>query len=438
MKIKVYLSVFCAFLIVTSCKKVTNQIPNSVITATNFYQTATDADNTINACYDALQGNPANMEIWGDGRTDIFASTDRSNSAELQVVNGNVSSNSGYDSWSSLYAGINRCNSVLKHIPDITDAALASRKERILGEAYFLRGLFYFYLARTYENAPLILQPYEDLSGDFLPKNSDRATLFVQIEADFKAAESRVPDVPFSTNIENKGKTTKGAIHAAMADLYLWEKKYQQAADAANLVIGSSAGYTLVSGVNFATIFTAKNTTESIFEVEFNYSYLEGNSNSLSDTFLPLGGSYTAGNWRLQPSAALLAALPATDLRAPITYKNTGNVPAPYRDANKIYIAKYPGTLVGSAFYLDANLVVYRLAEVILFRAEALNELGQTAQAIILLNQIRTRAGLTGTTATTQADVRLAIERERFAELAYEGKRYYDLVRTGRYAAVTG
>ncbi|RYE16430.1 MAG: RagB/SusD family nutrient uptake outer membrane protein, partial [Sphingobacteriaceae bacterium] len=178
--------------------------------------------------------------------------------------------------------------------------------------------------------------------------------------------------------------------------------------------------------------------TESIFEVEFNYSYLEGNSNSLSDIFLPLGGSYTAGNWRLQPSAALLAALPATDLRSSITYKNTGAVPAPYRDANKIFIAKYPGTLVGSAFYLDANLVVYRLAEVILFRAEALNELGQTAQAIILLNQIRTRAGLTATTATTQANVRLAIERERFAELAYEGKRYYDLVRTGRYAAVTG
>ncbi|MBS1566986.1 MAG: RagB/SusD family nutrient uptake outer membrane protein, partial [Bacteroidetes bacterium] len=186
------------------------------------------------------------------------------------------------------------------------------------------------------------------------------------------------------------------------------------------------------------TIYTSKNTTESIFEVQYNFSYLEGNSNSTVDLFLPLGGTYTAGNWRYQPFAALIAALPATDLRSSATYKNTGAVPAPYRDANKTYIAKYQGTLSAGTLYQDANRIIYRLAEIILFRAEALNELGQTPAAITLLNQVRTRAGLAGTTATTQADVRLAIEQERFAELAYEGKRYYDLVRTGRYAAVTG
>jgi len=426
----------CCLLI--CCTKVTEQIPNSNITPTNFYKTASDADNAINACYDALQGAPNNYEIWGDGRADMLASTDRSGSSDLQVTSGNVSATNDYVGWGSLYGGINRCNGVIKNVPGISDAALTPRRDRIIGEAYYLRALFYFYLARTFENVPLILQPYEDLGGDFFPKTSPRQLIFEQIEKDLKLAEVMIPDLPFSTTIENKGKATKAAVRSTLADLYLWEKKYQQAADIAALVISSPANYALVPGAAFSTIFTAKNTNESIFEVQYNYSFQEGNNNSLTDLFLPLGGSITAGNLRYQPTAALLNALPPGDNRSSVTYKNTGASPAPYRDANKLYIAKYPGTIVGNILYQDANRMVYRLAEIILFRAEALNELGQTQLAVPLLNQIRARAGLTPTTGSSQSDVRLAIEQERFAELAYEGKRYFDLVRTGRYAAVTG
>jgi hypothetical protein len=420
------------------CKKVTEQIPTSAITPVNFYKSASDADNAINACYDALQGSPTNYEIWGDGRTDMLASTDRSSSSDLQVASANVSATNDYVGWGSLYGGINRCNSVLANVPNIADANLAPRKDRILGEAYFLRALFYFYLARTYENVPVILEPYENLNAEFLPKNSSRQEVFDQVEKDLKLAEAMIPDLPFATNLENKGKATKAAVRSTLTDLYLWEKKYQEAADVSALVISSPASYSLVPGLNFATIFTTKNTLESIFEVQYNYNYQEGNTNNISDQFLPLGGSITAGNLRYQPSVAILAALPVQDNRTAITYKNTGAVPAPYRDANKLYVAKYPGTLVGNVLYQDANRIVYRLAEIILFRAEALNELGQTDLAIPLLNQIRLRAGIGATLATTQTEVRLAIEQERFAELAYEGKRYYDLVRTGRYAAVTG
>lgn len=438
MRTSIKLIIILACISASSCKKVTQQVPDSIITPVNFYKTASDADNAINACYDALQGSPFNYIIWGDGRADMLASTDRSSGSDLQVTSGNVSATNDYAGWNAMYSGINRCNSVIKNVPGMTDASLAPRKDRILGEAYFLRGLFYFYLARTFENAPLILEPYEDLSGDFYPKKTDRAALFAQIESDLKKAEPMVPDLPFSTALENKGKATKGAIRATLADLYLWQKKYQAAADVANQVITGAGNYSLVSGANFATIFTAKNTTESIFEVQYNYTYQEGNNNNITEQFLPIGGTITAGNLRFQPSNALLAALPANDNRTAITYKNTGATPAPFRDANKLYIAKYPGTIVGTILYQDANRMIYRLAEVILFRAEALNELGQTPDAITLLNQIRNRAGIGPTTAVSQADVRLAIERERFAELAFEGKRYYDLVRTGRYAAVTG
>lgn len=426
--------------VVLGCSKVTDQVPDSIITPSNFYKTASDADNAINACYDALQSGSESYIVWGDGRADMLASTDRALSQHLQIASGNISSSNGYAGWGSLYGGINRCNSVIKNVPLISDASLANRKDRIIGEAYFLRALFYFYLTRTFEKVPLVLEPYEDLSGNFFPSKSDRAIIFDQIEKDLKLAEDMVPDVPFSTAIENKGKASKGAIRATLADLYLWQKKYQQAADMANLVITSPASYSLVSGANYATLFStnSRNTVESIFEVQFNYSFLEGDDNTLAELFLPIGGSFTAGNLRFMPSNALMAALPANDNRTSATYKNTGASPAPYRDANKIYIAKYQGTLVGSRLYYDNNRFVYRLAEVILFRSEALNELGQTGDAIILLNQIRTRAGIDPTTAVLKDDVRLAIERERFAELAFEGKRYYDLIRTNRYVTVTG
>lgn len=430
--------IFCTALF--SCSKVTDQIPESIITPSNFYITASDADNAINACYDAMQGASENYEVWGDGRADMLASTDRSSSSQLQVASGNISSSNEYVGWGSLYGGINRCNSVIKNVPSISDPALAARKERIIGEAHFLRAMFYFFLTRTYESVPLILTPYEDLSKDFFPAQSGRDVIFDQIEKDLKFAETVVPDVPFGTTLENKGKASKGAIQSALADLYLWQKKYQEAADMAGLVMRSAANYVLVPGAAYGTLFSTntRNTAESIFEIQFNNTFLEGNSNGLTDLFLPLGGSITAGNLRFMPTTALMDALPPSDHRAAITYKNTGPIPAPYRDANKIYVAKYQGTTVGATLFQDNNRMVYRLAEIILFRAEALNELHQTANAIPLLNQIRLRAGLPPTTAVTQEEVRLAIERERFVELSFEGKRYYDLVRTGRYAAVTG
>lgn len=421
-----------------ACEKVTEQVPESLITGSNFFKTASDADNAIIGCYDAMQINAINYVIWGDARTDVFASTDRSSSGELQLSNGNVGSSNGFASWNFLYSAMNRINNVLKYVPPMTDPALAARKERILGEAYFLRAMVYFYLTRTFENAPLVLEPFEGGTANLYPALSDRAALFAQIETDLKAALDRVPDVPFGSTLENKGRATKGAIRSALADLYLWQKKYEDAAEMARLVITSPANYSLVPGANYASIFVSKNTSESIFEIQYNYTYQEGNNNTLTDLFLPIGATYNAGNWRFQPSDAVFDALPVNDLRRNATFRNSGPVPAPYRDPNQWHIVKYPGTVANNVLQWDSNRIVYRLSEIILFRAEALNESGKTADAIPLLNQIRNRAGVGNTTAVTQAEVKLAIEKERLSELVYEGKRYYDLVRTGRYAAVTG
>lgn len=422
-----------------SCRDVTVQLSPSSISAANFYKNGADADVAINGCYDAFQ-NPDRYVLWGDGRSDLFAVTDRSALTEQQLSNGDVNASNALVAWNEQYSAINRTNSVLKNVPAIPDPGLDNRRERILGEAYFLRAMAYFYLVRTFDNVPIILEPYESLSQDFFPKQATPAQLYTQIETDLKAAESRLTDRPFTTAVELKGKASLGSVRSALADLYLWQKKYELAAEAALQVINSPAAYSLVSGANFGTIFLNKNTSESIWEIQLNNTYLEGNNNNLVNRFLPLGGTgYGAGNWTIKYSAKLLAAYLPEDARGPVTVKNTG-AGAPWRDANTQYIGKYQGTLANqnATRFFDSNQIIYRLADVILMRAEALNELGKTSEAIPLLNQIRTRAGLPATNAVSQAELRLAIENERFLELAFEGKRYFDLKRTGRYAAVTG
>src|SRR5688500_11110080 len=98
-----------------ACEKVTEQVPESLITGSNFFNTASDADNAIIGCYDAMQSNAINYVIWGDGRTDVFASTDRSSSTELEISTGNVGSGNGYATWNFLYSAMNRINNVLKY-----------------------------------------------------------------------------------------------------------------------------------------------------------------------------------------------------------------------------------------------------------------------------------------------------------------------------------
>ena len=175
----------------SACRDVTTQVNPSGITATNFYKNGADADVAINACYDAFQ-NPERYVLWGDGRADLLAPTDRSAISELQLTTGNLNASNAYIGWENMYEVIKRTNSVLKNVPGITDPGFASRKERVLGEAYFLRAMAYFYLVRTFDNVPLVLEPYESLTQDFFPKQAPPEQVYAQVEADLKAAETRL------------------------------------------------------------------------------------------------------------------------------------------------------------------------------------------------------------------------------------------------------
>ncbi|PSL43917.1 RagB/SusD domain-containing protein [Chitinophaga niastensis] len=434
-----YISILILFIgTLLSCKQVIDLKPESAITADGSLKNESAAQAAIIGCYDGVQDLPRSLLLWGEARADVYGPSDLSITETLQLINGNVNADISLSAWGSVYTTINRVNNVLKYVPAIPDFAA---KERILGEAYFLRALLYFYLVRTFENVPLLTAPYYSTTQNYFPKQATPAEVYALVLSDLLAAESRVPDT-YAALTDTRGRATKGAVRALLADYYMWKKQYQETLDITDkIVTGTPANYTLVAGADYGSIFLAKNTTESIFELQFSNGNNE-NGNTVVSFFLPIGQtsptSYPGGSWLVCPSEKLKAAFEPGDLRKSATYTNTGSPSAPWRDVNKDYGTKYLGTLIGSQRYFDSNYILYRLADIILLRAEAYNELTQTNNAITELNKIRTRAGLNGTTAATQADVRVAIENERLKELAFEGKRYFDLVRSGRYATVTG
>lgn len=362
---------------------------------------------------DAYAGgdNPANFQI---------------DNLKLDATNSNVSRD-----WRYLYATIGKCNKVINNVDSVIDATLTStRKNEIKGEASFIRAFMYFQLVQLWGDVPLILLDVQTISAEKLPElypilfpaRNTKDEVYKQINSDLKFALANVK----ATNI-HKGYATTGAVNVMLAKV----AAAQSNPDWANVkkycddVI--SGGYSLLPDYNSLWDNANENSAESIFEI--NYS----------------GGS-SDGNWGVTIFRGLdwkKFNLPSNDLvrafddekdairkAASVIFLDVSGKWSDQHWTQKVYpfINKYHKFTSGS----DQNYIFFRLADVLLLKAEALNELGDLAGAKTLVNQIRTRVKLPNTTANSQAEMRLAIEKERRLELAFEGHRWYDLKRTNR------
>lgn len=402
----------------SSCKKFLELKPENAITKEDFFKTKDDATAAIIGCYDGLQGTVTQALTWGEIRADLI-NLPVNNTLYMQNLDKTLS----YCDWRSIYNMIGRVNLVIEFVPRIPgfdNNFSVDDSKKIVAEAKFLRALGYFYLVRTFREVPLVLQaPSSDDVKYFLPK-SPADSILNQIEADLLDADASISDA-YITNIETRGRATKAAVNALQTDVYLWRAKYQLAADAAQKVLANNTLYQLVPGANWLTIFSQKNSTESIFEVQFDNGINENNglrgivgnaNNELikyftneKDLMRGLYNTYTQGNGQWKYSG--------------LTNDNT----AISRTAN------------------DPNFIVYRLPDVMLMKAEALVHLGspdQKREAITLIDTVRARVGLApydenkGGFLNGTSDSNLMMEiilRERAMELAHEGKRWFDLVR---------
>jgi starch-binding outer membrane protein, SusD/RagB family len=429
-------------LLLTSCSEEFLDLkPISTATSDNFYKTPDDFRNAVAGGYAGLQaaGLAGNSYIFGEIASDNT----------VAVASGSVTDQDEFDRfyikttnpyisgrWNDAYSVIARYNTILDKIGGVTmDEAL---KNRYIGESKFLRAVVYFTLVNTFGDVPLILKPVSTPDEGYQFTRNPKAEVFTQIEKDLTEAEAILPVSYASADL---GRATKGAAKAYLGKVYLTQKKFPQAAAKLKEVIDLGV-YTLLP--SYADVFKVsnKNNKESVFDVQYK-SGGAGEGNGWPNSFAPQnsGNAVIAfgGDGNNQPTADIIAAYEAGDLRKDVSvassYVNAAGQVIPDKFIKKYFDVPVAKNDNGN------NIPLIRYADVLLMYAESLNEVGYQAagDALTYLNLIRTRAGLAKKTAADIPDqqaFRLAMEQERRVELAFEGHRWFDLVRTDRAITV--
>ncbi|WP_114791076.1 RagB/SusD family nutrient uptake outer membrane protein [Niabella yanshanensis] len=415
--------VLCSMLLFSSCvKQVLDKAPVSSFSAEDFYKTPADAQAGIYGIYNAVQSAfRINFAYWGEGRADNVQTTQSGEGLILTQNNLNESMTSA--NWTNLYTIISRANYAIKYIPNAYSGGNGGAQ--LIGQAHALRALAYFYLVRVWGDVPLIVEPYNSIDQDiFVAKNSSEEVLD-QIERDLKLASANCLDRFNSDN--DRVMFTKGSANALLTEVYMWRKKYAEAVTSSALVLNNTL-YSLAKTMDeWGKIFTGGYSSESILEVGYN----ETQTNSLRVLYA-IGSDPV-----FFPSVKFRASYEKGDLRIPYVYDTTIAQPKA--------IWKFLGKGVSDEDPSPSaqNIVLLRLADIVLLRAEALVKLGgasNIAEALSLLNSIRSRAGLPAieneeNAAARYGNLELAILHERSIELCFEGKRWFDLVRTDKAIA---
>lgn len=399
----------------TSCKKYLEVTPNNALPSSVAIVDAGTARAAILGAYDRVQGYYAgNYPTLGTMPADnvVFNGT-LSQYLQLDqnaIPTDNVTTVATYQ---GIYGAINSANSVIAKIQGVTDPALsAGEKDKILGEAYFIRALSYFDLGRGWGGVQLQLEPTSDLSVIKGVKRSTLDATYDQVLEDLKKAETLLPD-----DATTRNRAQKSAAWALRARLHLYRSQWDDAITYATKVIDNPK-YALVKPYN--TFFTAPFlSAESVFEVTFSTN----DRNSFWNLWYPssLGGQYT-----LKPSASIIEKL------------NDPNIGG----SRKALIAGAGNSVYGvlyntSSSNTDPSYAI-RIAELYLIRAEAKAQLYYLAGALEDLDKVRNRADVPDSKASSKEEILGAIYEENSVEFAFEAHRWFDLVRTRLAGEVLG
>ena len=401
-------------LLLSSCSFLDKE-PVSSFSAQGFYKTVSDAQAGVYGIYNAMQSTfRINFAYWGEGRADAVETSHAGDPFALH--NNQLSPIITSSNWNNLYTVISRANYAIKYIPQVFESETALRNQ-LLGQSRALRAIAYFYLVRVWGDVPLTLEPYESGEQDLFLPATDKEIILDQIVDDLLYASQFC--APSYGGERDRVLITRGGADGILTQVYIWRKQYDKAITAAQRVLDNPL-YSLVSMSNWNNMFSAGLSSESIFEVGYN----EEQTNSMRIL-------YALGNDAdYFPSAKFRNSFEDGDLRKTKIWDITQAQP------KKIWKFFGEGFNDESSDLSQNNIILVRLADVMLLKAEAHARLGQNDLALPLLNSIRSRAGLpaldeseAGTLYGTVTD---AVMHERLIELCFEGHRWFDLVRTDK------
>ncbi len=453
-------------IVFTSCSEDFLDVrPVGRVLEANYYQNEEQAFEALVSVYDVLQWNDQNgftmfrplLDVASDdthaGGSDAsdqpswVAWDEFSPTPDLGPQNG---------FWTKYYRGIYRANLFLEKIETIPGAS-AQFKSRTTAEAKFLRAKFYFDLIRLFGNVPLITNTLSS-DGYYTVEQTGAAGVFAQIEQDLNDA---IADLPETVSSNELGRLTRGAAQGLLGRAILFQDDDSRMSEAATVLqdIINSGLYSLEP--NFADIFKSNNEfgVESVFEIVYSDNSIadwwmfgsgrgEGN---VGVQFVGMrdysGPTYNTG-WGFCPVSVNLVTAMTGDPRFEHTIIDASNLQGasytPGYQETGYFVRKYAplqaNTAGDGAIPLNwaNNVREIRFADVLLMAAEALvRSGGDETKARSYVNQVRARVGLGAITSSGTA-LLADIYTERRLELACEGQRFFDLVRTGQAEAALG
>jgi starch-binding outer membrane protein, SusD/RagB family len=406
MKVRYYFLIVLVT-VLSSCNDMLDLQPMDSIPEELAIRNETDLKNAILGCYDAMQSD----SYYGRGLL-IFneIGTDNAyNGGSIiefgQINNNNVLADNSYldGLWTAPYIAINRCNTAIYYLDKLNLSD--DKKNSYLAEILFIRALNYYNLTRLFKDVPLRLKPTFSASDLNMPL-SGQSVIYDQILTDLNFANTKITNTSPFVATDLAVKTLLAKVHLELGNL-------NNAITCADTVISSNK--TLLE--NYASLFTTEGNTESIFELS--YTEIVSDKNRLAEYCFP---PELKGRYEIAPETSLLNSFDENDVR-----RNIFLGPTPYCN-------KYESITAGSD-----NVYIFRLAELYLLRAEARAKQGGNIALIRNdLNTIRSRAGIDSVFTNSYTELLTIIEEERRHEFAFEGHRWFDLVRTGRADEILG
>ncbi len=443
MKLK-YIIPVIAGLCFTSCHKDLDIIQNSQLSAAGMWTDEGDARAAMFGAHQFMRvAFNQGLAYWGEYRTGLWGPGTHgglSQTTRDQVYQSNMLPSHPHANWENLYRTINQANLILKYTPDLPFASEVGKNE-VLANALYIRAVCYFWIARIWGDAPLVLEGYESSTQDFWPSRAPVEQVLAQVEADINEGLTLMP-----ASVTAKKTASPASLNTLKADFSLWMYKVRNAGDqyltAAETAVNAALGNShLALSTNYADIF-ATNTEEGP-EVIFAWNYelneytggypsdYQFNSATVSPIyhFNPIVVG-TGQQWTFYTDqyVNILTEVPG-DTRLATNYQSFYDN---LMGQNFTFTNKYKGSWVNNTLVLDADIILYRLADVYMFDAEVKYYRANYSGAVQSINQVVKRAyGVDNyySASLNQSQVKELLIKERLKEFPAEGKLWWDLIR---------
>lgn len=454
---------------ITSCNDWLDLRPESEIILDEFWQSESDVDAVLAACYRGLTEDAViyRMIIWGELRSDnmIEGSGFPNERKDIgKILDGELLSTNSYNSWASFYTVINYCNTLLYYAPYVVDRDENFTRDdlnKVRAEALTIRAMCYFYLVRAFKDVPLITDASIDDTQDYAhPKATERQVLDT-IQANLLEAK-KYARKDYGRTDYNKQRVTLNTVNALLADVYLWDQKYTECVAACNEVLADPKLKLVNAETALTRVFYLGTSTESVFEIpQFQnenitdrpiYNLYGGAGEMLGEIGFPTTLAYNTleavgdGLGAYSPFYYKIATNlyeSEDDIRAKDSYFASGGKYSifKYAGVSRIETTIESAKVYGYRYRSDiSNWIIYRLSDIMLMKAEALVQLeGQSnfKAALDMVNTTYLRSNeeadsLKIANYTTKGAMEDLVLRERHRELLFEGKRWFDLVRVAR------